>query len=154
MKRSLRLKRLENNNGDFVGFSLEADTVGEHERGIESILKLFNIKGDGFDEMGISYNKDSKSLMLVELDNGFVLLAEKNIFNNRSFGNDYLEEKLKGGSSWDSCNFAIYSDTKEDFEKLIQAEKNNDLSVGLYGNFDLLQEDKGLFVIIGSLNLT
>ena len=100
----------------------------------------------------IRFVKDSNNLHILEVDKGFILIAQ-DTYRDTKFKADFLMKYMDNSSSmWDGSNFAIFSKTRDVFDMLVEAEKNNDLAVGLFGDFSKLNGDKGVYVIVNSLN--
>jgi len=150
MKNSNKTIQVKNTAGDIFGYQLTADFTAEHEWGIEELLKLFGLDGDGYG-VDVRTNIDSNNLHILEVDKGFILLAQ-DTYRDTQFKADFLMSKMSNSSMWDGSNFAIFSETRDIFDMLVEAEKNNDLAVGLFGDFSKLAADKGVYVIVNTLN--
>lgn len=156
MKISPKVEEIVIDN-EFVGFLLSADFTAEHEWGVDGILRSFNIDrttikdqvNDNVEniELGFKRNKDSQSLKILEgKKKGFYLFTNPNYTD---YDIDFLERVSFEEGAWDGDDFSIYAENKENLEKILEAEKENDISITLVGT-DNPFGGGGLAILINS----
>lgn len=160
MKRSPQVKIYERDEySSFMGFSLKADFVAEHEWGISPMKKAFNIPSCSSKEHAENKTKNlwnqlfykipfdlkpssnSNNLYIVETKDIIYLCSSKSI-SDKDWSIDYLERKAyfskdeNISGAWDSESFVISMENtienKNYFNDLILAEKRNDLVIGYF----------------------
>jgi len=153
MKKASSFEPIEE-NGKFLGFSLGADYTAEHEWGINGILRKFDIQRtsikDAVDEdipLKFGFVTNNRiALGVMEVKKGTYIYTKG--FNDPRL--EYLERTAGDTAAWDTDDFAIFISDQEQLKILLDAEKNNDLTITLIGS-DSPFGRGGLAILINSL---
>lgn len=171
MRNSPKVEIVEE-NGEVIGFALEADFTSEHEWGVDQMKREFNIPTMKLKEhiekknsnifnrlfykipLNVEHSKNAENPHLYIIKNKeYLFLTMSNNYNGtKRTPKDlshyyYMRKDREFGGAWDESEFMIVAkNTKENlalFKMILKAELENDLFIGFYP--DLFK--KGLLIL-------